>query len=237
MHDLQTARGDLVKGNRILAHEGILDAFGHVTVRHPERGDRFLMSWARAPELIEDADLLEFTLDGDPVAGSARVPYLERFIHAAIYAQRPEVMSICHNHTLSILPFSISKTARLRPVLHTAAVLGGEVPVWDIADEFGAATNLLVVNMDQGRSLARTLGQGRLALMRGHGSVVVGPDVPGVVSACMNMDKNARVQLAAMQLGELIPLAPGEITRPWVAAGQPALPDRAWEALLRRAGF
>jgi ribulose-5-phosphate 4-epimerase/fuculose-1-phosphate aldolase len=237
MHALQTARGDLVKANRILAREGILDAFGHVTVRHPERADCFLMAWARAPELIEDADLMEFALDGTPLAGSVRVPYLERFIHAAIYAQRPEVMAICHNHTLSILPFSISKTARLRPVLHTAAVLGGEVPVWDIADEFGAATNLLVVNMDQGRSLARTVGQGRIALMRGHGSVVVGPDVPGVVSACMNMDKNARVQLAAMQLGELIPLAPGEITRPWVASGETPLPDRAWEAMVRRAGF
>ena len=190
---------------------------------------------ARA-ELIEDADVMEFALDGSLLHESARVPYLERFIHAAIYAQRPEVMAICHNHTLSILPFSISKTARLRPVLHTAAVLGGEVPVWNIADEFGAETNLLVVNMEQGRSLARTLGQGRIALMRGHGSVVVGPDVPGVVSACMNMDKNARVQLAAMQLGEFIPLAPGEISRPWVASGQPPLPDRAWEALVRRLG-
>lgn len=234
--DLQTARDLLVKGNRILAREGILDAFGHLTVRHPERADCFLMSWARAPELIEDADVMEFALDGTPLQESARVPYLERFIHAAIYAQRPEVMAICHNHTLSILPFSISKTARLRPVLHTAAVLGGEVPVWNIADEFGAETNLLVVNMEQGRSLARTLGQGRIALMRGHGSVVVGPDVPGVVSACMNMDKNARVQLAAMQLGEFIPLAPGEISRPWVASGQPPLPDRAWEALVRRLG-
>jgi ribulose-5-phosphate 4-epimerase/fuculose-1-phosphate aldolase len=234
--DLQTARDLLVKGNRILAREGILDAFGHLTVRHPERADCFLMSWARAPELIEDADVMEFALDGTPLQESVRVPYLERFIHAAIYAQRPDVMAVCHNHTLSILPFSISKTARLRPVLHTAAVLGGEVPVWNIADEFGAETNLLVVNMEQGRSLARTLGQGRIALMRGHGSVVVGPDVPGVVSACMNMDKNARVQLAAMQLGEFIPLAPGEISRPWVASGQPPLPDRAWEALVRRLG-
>jgi ribulose-5-phosphate 4-epimerase/fuculose-1-phosphate aldolase len=235
--DIQTARHVLVKGNRILAHEGIVDAFGHLSVRHPERADCFLLSWARAPELVEEADLMEFALDGTTPDTSGRAPYLERFIHAAIYNQRPEVMAICHNHTLSILPFSISKTVRLRPVIHTAAVLGGEVPVWNIADEFGAATNLLVVNMDQGFSLARTLGQGRIALMRGHGSVVVGPDVPGVVSACMSMDKNARVQLAAMQLGELIPLAPGEIGRPWVASGQPPLPDRAWEALVRRVGM
>jgi ribulose-5-phosphate 4-epimerase/fuculose-1-phosphate aldolase len=236
-NDLGAVRRNLVIGNRILAHEGILDAFGHVSVRHPEHADRFIMAWARAPELIEDADLLEFSLDGRLLSASERVPYLERFIHGAIYEQRADVMAVCHNHTLSILPFSISKSARLRPVIHTAAVLGGEAPVWDIADEFGPATNLLVVTMDQGRSLARSLGQGRLALMRGHGSVVVGSEIPGLVSACLAMDKNAQVQLQAMQLGEFKPLAPGEITRPWVAPGQVALPDRAWEALVRRVGF
>src|SRR5207244_6119389 len=155
------------------------------------------MGWAREPEIIEDADLLELKLDGAVIDAGGRVPYLERFIHGAIYEQRPEVMAVCHNHTLSILPFSISKTARLRPVIHTGAVLGGEVPVWDIADEFGRNTNMLVVTQEQGRSLARTLGQGRLALMRGHGSVVVGPDVPGVVSACMTMDKMTRVSQQA----------------------------------------
>src|SRR5713226_233964 len=107
--DLATARRELVMANRILANEGILDAFGHVTVRHPEHADRFIMAWARAPELVEDADLLEFTLDGTVIDAGGRVPYLERSIHAAIYEQRPEVMAVCHNHTLSILPFSISK--------------------------------------------------------------------------------------------------------------------------------
>jgi ribulose-5-phosphate 4-epimerase/fuculose-1-phosphate aldolase len=232
-----SVRRDLVLANRILAHEGIVDAFGHVTVRHPKHADRFIMAWARAPELVEDEDLLEFSLDGKLLSSSDRVPYLERFIHGAVYEQRSEVMAVCHNHTLSILPFSISKTARLRPVIHTGAVLGGEVPVWNIADEFGSDTNLLVVTMEQGRSLARTLGQGRLALMRGHGSVVVGPDIPGVVAACMAMDKNAKVQLQAMQMGEFVPLAAGEIPRPWVAPGQTALPDRAWEALVRRVRF
>lgn len=235
--DLATARRELVMANRILANEGILDAFGHVSVRHPEHADQFIMAWARAPELIEDADLLEFALDGTVLDPGGQVPYLERFIHGAIYEQRPDVMAVCHNHALSILSFSISRSVRLRPVIHTSAVLGGEVPVWNIADEFGSDTNLLVVTMAQGRSLARTLAQGCIALMRGHGSVVVGPDVPGVVSACMAMDKNARVQLQAMQLGEFIPLSPGEINRPWVATGQPPLPDRAWEVFVRRAGY
>jgi ribulose-5-phosphate 4-epimerase/fuculose-1-phosphate aldolase len=234
--DTQTSRRDLVIANRVLAREGILDAFGHVSVRHPERPDHYLLAWARSPELVEDADLIEFALDGTPIDAHGRAPYLERFIHGALYEQRPDVMAVCHNHTLSILPFSISKTVKLRPVIHTASVLGGEVPVWDIADEFGSNTNLLVVNMEQGRSLARALGQGRLALMRGHGSVVVGATVPQVVSACMSMDKNAQVQLQALHLGEITPLAPGEITRQPVPAGV-QLPDRAWEYFQRRAGF
>ena len=227
-------RRDLVIANRVLAREGILDAFGHVSVRHPEHADRFMMSWARAPELIEDADLLEFGLDGEPLEARGKVPYLERFIHAAIFEQRPDVMAICHNHAESILPFSISRSARLQAVIHSAAVLGDDVPVWNIADEFGSNTNLLVVNMDQGRSLARALGTRRVVLMRGHGSVVVGATIPAVVSGCIGMDKNARVQLQAIQLGEYIPLAPGEIDRPPVAAGQAPLPDRAWEAYVRR---
>jgi ribulose-5-phosphate 4-epimerase/fuculose-1-phosphate aldolase len=236
--DAQTLRRELVIANRVLAREGILDAFGHVSARHPDHSDRFLLAWARAPELIEEADLMEFSLDGRPLDTSGRPPYLERFIHGAVYEQRPDVMAVCHNHTASILPFSISRTARLRPVIHSAASLGGEVPVWNIADEFGPNTNLLVMNMDHGRSLARTLGQGPLALMRGHGSVVTSGSVPQLVTACIGMDKNARVQLQAIQLGELIPLSPGEINRPPAAPTDGTLlPDRAWEAYTRRAGF
>jgi ribulose-5-phosphate 4-epimerase/fuculose-1-phosphate aldolase len=230
---LEDVRRDLVLANRILAREGVLDAFGHISVRHPRDARRFIMSWARAPELIEDQDLMEFGPEGEVLSGE-KMPYLERFIHAAIFAQQPETMAVCHNHTASILPFSISRTAKLTPVIHTAAVLGGEAPVWDIADEFGPDTNLLVVNMQQGRSLARTLGAGRIALMRGHGSVVSGPSIPAVVSACINMDKNARVQMQAMQLGDYTPLHPGEMVRPAVAPGQSEVPDRGWEAYVRR---
>ena len=230
---LQDVRRDLVLANRILAREGILDAFGHISVRHPQDPSHFIVSWARAPELIESDDLMEFGPDGEVVSGN-KFPYLERYIHAAIYEQQSATMAVCHNHTASILPFSISKSARLIPVIHTAAVLGGEAPVWDIADEFGSSTNLLVVNMQQGRSLARTLGEGRIALMRGHGSVVTGVSIPAVVSACINMDKNARVQLQAMQLGEYTPLHAGELERPAVAPGQSAVPDRGWEAYVRR---
>jgi ribulose-5-phosphate 4-epimerase/fuculose-1-phosphate aldolase len=231
---MDDSRRDLVLANHILAREGILDAFGHVSVRHPDDPKRFILSWARAPELIEPDDLLEFDAEGEPINPDGRFPYLERYIHAAIYEHRPDVMAVCHNHTESILPFSISKTVRLRPVIHTAAVMGEEVPVWDIATEFGSETNLLVVNMQQGRSLARALGQATVALMRGHGSVVTGPSIPAVVSACLNVDKNARVQMQAMRLGEYIPLAPGEVARPSVAPGRSVVPDRGWEAYVRR---
>jgi ribulose-5-phosphate 4-epimerase/fuculose-1-phosphate aldolase len=237
MSELSDVLDNLVVANRILAHENVVDAYGHVSIRHPSNPKRYFIARSLAPELVTRADLIEFDLEGNPVGGDTRTPYLERFIHGAIFEQRPDVMAICHNHTLSILPFSISKSVRLRAVIHSARVIGSEVPVWNIADEFGDETNLLVVNMDQGRSLARTLGAGRLALMRGHGSVVVGADLPQVVSACINMDKNAQVQLQALQLGEYIPLAMGELDRPEPATGAPPLPDRAWEYWSRRAGF
>ena len=229
---------DVVIANRVLAREGILDAYGHVSMRDQRDPSRFSMAWARAPELIEDSDVMEFGADGEPLSPDARrPPYLERFIHAAIYEARPDVMAVCHNHTASILPFSISRTTRLRAVIHSAPNVGGEVPVWDIADEFGPETNLLVMNMQQARSLARTLGGGRVVLMRGHGSAVVGPSVATVASTCINMDKNARVQLQAIQLGEYIALGPGEVEKLPQAPGEPVLPDRAWEAYVRRAGF
>ncbi len=194
------------------------------------------MSRARAPELVESADLMEFDLAGSAVDRSEQIPYIERFIHAALYAARPEVMAVCHNHTLSILPFSISTSARLRSVIHSARFIGGDVPVWDIAAEFGPETDMLVRNLEHGSSLARAVGERNLALMRGHGSVVVAPSVAELVARCLGMDRNARVQLAAASLGDYIPLAEGESARPpaSAAAGQPS-DNRAWEYYADRA--
>ncbi|HLG69962.1 MAG TPA: class II aldolase/adducin family protein [Chloroflexota bacterium] len=235
MSSLAQAREDLVAANRILAHEGILDAYGHVSVRHPDHPDRYILSRARSPELVEDADLYEFSLDGTPLQEMASPAYIERYIHGAVYEARPEVMAVCHNHLISILPFSISTGTRLRPVIHSARALArGEVPVWDIADESGTATDLLVRNMIQGRSLARRLGDGMVALMRGHGSVVAGRDAQQVVQTCVGMDKNARVQLQALQLGGLIPLHDGECDQSGRALSND---NRAWEYWKRRAGL
>jgi ribulose-5-phosphate 4-epimerase/fuculose-1-phosphate aldolase len=224
---------NLVIANHILGNEDILDAWGHVSVRHPERPNRFLLSRARAPQLVEESDVLEFSLDGQPVTPTEAGLYTERFIHAAAYEARPDVMAVCHNHCLSVLPFSISRSARLTPVVHTGSFLGGEVPVWDIADEFGTSTSMLVENLDQGRSLSRTLAERPVALMRGHGSVVVGADLEKLVTLCIAMDRNARVQLQAARLGEYTPLHDGEVT---TRLGR-RRDSRAWEYWSRRAGF
>ena len=150
----------------------MVDAYGHVTVRHPDNPGRYLMSCSRAPELVTLDDIMEFTLDGEPVDDSGRVPYAERFIHGAIYEKRPDVNSVVHNHSHAVIPFGVTGV-KLRPIVHVGASIGAEVPVWDIRDKFGE-TNLLVVNMEQGRDLADCLGGNRVALMRGHGCAVAG---------------------------------------------------------------
>jgi ribulose-5-phosphate 4-epimerase/fuculose-1-phosphate aldolase len=236
LDDLSVAAcADLIHANHILGHEEILDAYGHVSIRHPERPDHFVMSRARAPELVEYEDLMDFDGAGEPGSGTGQTPYIERFIHASLYATRSDVMAICHNHTLSILPFGISKTTRLRSVIHSARFLGGDVPVWDMADEFGPETDMLVRNLDHGNSLARSVGDRSLALMRGHGSVVVAGTVADLVAMCLGMDRNARVQLAAIGLGECIPLHDGEHRRPQASGAGLASDNRAWEYYVQRA--
>jgi ribulose-5-phosphate 4-epimerase/fuculose-1-phosphate aldolase len=230
-------RRELVAANRILGHEGILDAYGHVSVRHPANPGHFLLSRARSPENVEVEDVLEFDGEGEVVGDSGAVPYVERFIHAGVYEARPDVTAVCHNHALSILPFSISRSVRLRATINASRMFGDGVPVWDIADEFGESTNLLVRNMAQGRSLARTLGENPVGLMRGHGSVVTAASVRQVVSRCLDMDRGARAQLGAMTLGATRSFTEAEL------APHPDLPvgvtadDRAWEYLLHRAGL
>src|SRR5579875_133948 len=226
---------DLVIANRILAREGVLDAFGHVSVRHSEHPDRYLIARSCGPELVTEDDLQCFTLTGEQVAGNPLPPYAERAIHGAIYEARPEVQAICHNHSPSTIPYGVTGVP-LRPIYHMAALLGPEVPVWDIADEFGD-TDLLVKTMEQGRSLARTLGPRRVALMRGHGSVVAGRTLREVVICCVYMEHNARLQAQALALGEVRYLSPGEIARMSEALTAPLSSERAWSTWRRRAGF
>jgi HCOMODA/2-hydroxy-3-carboxy-muconic semialdehyde decarboxylase len=230
-------RQELVAANRILGHEGILDAYGHVSVRDPANPGQFLLCRARSPENVEIGDVLEFDAEGAVAGDSPAIPYIERFIHAGVYEARPDVTAVCHNHAMSILPFSISRSVPLRATVNASRMFGDGVPVWDIAEEFGDSTNLLVRNMAQGRSLARALGAGPVALMRGHGSVVAGTGLRQVVSRCLDMDRGARAQLSVMTLGASRPFTDAELApHPGLPAGA-TRDDRAWEYLLQRAGL
>src|SRR6516162_6139379 len=148
---------DLVTANRILAREGVVDSFGHISVRHPDNPQRYLLSRSRAPDCIERDDIMEFTLDGTPVDPRGRAPYLERFIHGALYEARPDVMSVVHNHSESVIPFAVTGK-KIKPIFHMGASIGHEVPVWDSHDRFGD-TALLVENMDMGRVKFLTAGE------------------------------------------------------------------------------
>lgn len=227
---------DLVIANRILARENVLDAFGHVSARHPERPDRFFLSRSRSPELVEREDVMEFTLDGEAVAGDARQPYHERFIHAAVYAARPEINAVVHSHADEVLPFSVVETP-LRPLVHAAAKIGRHIPVWDIDERFGNATNMLVQNMDHGRDLAARLGSNSVVLMRGHGFSAAAPSLLEAVGISVYMPRNARMLADAMRLGTVKCLADGEIEAH--SRSQPHQPgsQRQWEYWSKRAGF
>lgn len=230
-------RRELVAANRILGHEGILDAYGHVSVRHPGNPGHFLLCRARSPENVEVADVLEFDGAGGLVGGSGAIPYIERFIHAGVYEARPDVMAVCHNHAISILPFSISRSVKLRATINASRMFGDGVPVWDIADEFGDRTDMLVRTMAQGRSLARALGPGPVALMRGHGSVVAGRGLRQAVYRCLDLDRGARAQLSVLALGGTRTLTDAELAPHDDLPAGASRDDRAWEYLLHRAGL
>jgi len=224
---------ELVTANRILATEGIVDSFGHISVRHPDKPQHYLLSRARAPDCIEVDDIMEFTLDGAAVDARNRKPYLERFIHGAIYEARPDVVSVVHNHSPSVIPFGVTGK-KLKPLLHMCASMGHEVGVWDSNDKFGD-TALLVENMAMGRDLATFLGSDRTALMRGHGSVVVGTSIRHAVFVAIYLEVGAKLQMQAMGLGEVKFLSKGEVDT-IIARTGPYTLNRAWENWCRRAG-
>jgi len=190
---------DIVAGSRILADLGVVDAFGHVSARHPANPNRFLMSRSLAPALVAAADVMEFDLDGNAIDANGRALFLERFIHGEIYKARPDVMAVVHTHSPGVIPFTVSKMS-LRPLFHNAAFLGAGVPVWEIRKDFGE-TDMLVRDIARGKSLADTLGDKSVVLMRGHGDVTVGPSVKVAVFRAYYTDVNAKLQSQAVALG------------------------------------
>jgi ribulose-5-phosphate 4-epimerase/fuculose-1-phosphate aldolase len=190
---------DLVSANRILAGMEVLDGFGHVSARHPDRPDRYLLARSLAPALVTADDIMAFDLASDPVDGDARAPYLERFIHGGIYARRPDVRAIVHSHSPAVVPFTAS-SVRLRPIYHMSSFLRAGAPVFDIRTHFGL-TDMLVRNAGQGTALADQLGYGAVVLMRGHGFCAVGDSIPNAVFRAVYTQSNAALQQQAIALG------------------------------------
>jgi HCOMODA/2-hydroxy-3-carboxy-muconic semialdehyde decarboxylase len=190
---------DLVAANRILAIEGVFDAMGHVSVRHNRDPNRYLISLARAPELVTAEDIAEYDLDSNPVVPPNRRQYSERYIHGEIYKARPDVVAVVHNHSPAIIPFGVSKVP-LRAVTHSGGFFAQPVPVWDPRQDFGM-TEMLVNNAALGRSLVQGLGSHAAVLMRGHGVALVGPTLQHVVGRAVYLEVGAKLQAQAIALG------------------------------------
>jgi HCOMODA/2-hydroxy-3-carboxy-muconic semialdehyde decarboxylase len=216
---------DLVVANHILNDQGVVDGFGHVSVRSDQRKDRYFMARNMAPSLVQAEDILEYDLESNPVNALGRRSYLERFIHSEIYRARPDVMAVVHNHSAAVIPFSVS-TAPLRPVYHMGGFLR-DIKKFDIRTASGRMTDMLIRDHDLGFSLAMALGNSPVALMRGHGATVVGASLKEVIFRAVYTEVNARVQMQAMALGGAVEyLSPeeaefaeksnaGQYDRPW----------------------
>jgi ribulose-5-phosphate 4-epimerase/fuculose-1-phosphate aldolase len=219
---------DLVVANRILYDQGVLDGFGHVSARHDKNPAHFLISQHRTPAAVTTADIMALDLEGNATDNSGRKLTLERFIHSEIYKARPDVMAIVHSHSPAVIPYGVTRTP-LRPVWHVSAFLGTtDIPVFEIRDVAGPATDLLIRTPYLGHALARSLKQAPVVLMRGHGSTTVGASVKQAVYRAVYTELNARLQFEAMQMGEVnfltseeaataAPFMDGElsISKPW----------------------
>ena len=235
MSDIKALIKDLVAANRILAREGICDALGHISVRHPDNPERYFLSRSRSPELVVESDILEFNRDNSPVTATDTPVYIERPIHGMVYQARPDVVSVIHNHCEEVLPFAITKTP-MRTAIHSARRIGVCVPVWDIKDKFGD-TDLLVTTNEQGADMCTCMGDAKAVLMRGHGCTVTGNSIQDAVHSAIGMKKNARAIFTGMALGEVTYLTDGEVNAVSPGAGNLKGHDRAWEYLCRRAGM
>jgi len=224
---------DLVAANRILVDQGVLDGYGHVSVRHDRDPRRYLMARSIAPELVTAADVMEYDLDSTPVDARGRTTYLERFIHGEIYKVRPDVNAVMHSHSPSVIPFGAAGV-ELRPLYHMSAFLSGGVPVWDIRAASGGATDMLVRTPALGRALAQALATRPVALMRGHGNVVAGVSLPQVVFRAVYTEVNARLQMQAMTLSGTVTYLDAEEAKRAEASIAGTL-GRPWELWKRKA--
>ena len=191
---------DLAAAARILAARGVVDGFGHVSMRHPSAPDRYLMAKSIAPALVKPADIIEYTLDSDPCEDLGRGSFLERFIHGEIYKMRPDVNAVVHSHSPSVIPFGLVKN-QMKAMFHNAAFLATGVPIFDIRRSFGM-TDMLVCDCAKGLALAETLEDKHVALMRAHGSVATGDSLQTAVFRAVYTEVNARIQLSAISIAK-----------------------------------
>ena len=217
---------DLVAGSRILANEGVLDGYGHISARSDKRPDHFIMSRSRAPALVTAVDLMELDADSEPLPGESRKGFIERYIHGEIYRTRPDVMAIVHSHSSSVIPFGVTRT-KLRPVSHMGGFLGSGAPVWDIR-RVREENDLLVRDRALGRALAGALEGSSCVLMRGHGVTVVAASIKEAVFRAVYTEWNARIQLQSMLLEGPIQFLSEHEARAVDAANRGTL-ERPWE--------
>jgi ribulose-5-phosphate 4-epimerase/fuculose-1-phosphate aldolase len=224
---------ELVAANHILFDQGVVDGFGHVSVRHPAASDRFLLARSIAPALVTAGDIMEFDLDGNPLDAGGRAVYLERFIHGEIYRARPDAGAVVHSHSPAVVPFSVAKNVPLRAVGHLGGILGEGCPVFEIREIGGPDTDLLIRSSALGEALARSLGRASVVLMRGHGCTVVGSTVRQAVFNAVYTEKSAALQSEAMRLGAVTYLTREEAEA--AAACNAGVIDRSWELWRMRA--
>jgi HCOMODA/2-hydroxy-3-carboxy-muconic semialdehyde decarboxylase len=196
---------DLAAASRILAARGVVDAFGHISLRHPDAPDRYFMSRAMAPALVTPDDIIEYNLDSEPCDANGRGSFLERFIHGEIFKARPDINSVAHSHSPSVIPFGLVDT-KIEAMFHNAAFLAAGVPVFDISEKFGA-TDMLVSDGTKGVAFAESMGDKDIAMMRAHGSVACGPTLQVAVFRAVYTEVNARVQHWTVALSGGRPMA------------------------------
>jgi HCOMODA/2-hydroxy-3-carboxy-muconic semialdehyde decarboxylase len=218
---------DLVIANHIIADQGVVDGFGHVSVRSARNPNHYFISRSRAPALVTADDIMEYDLDDNAIDARGRASYLERFIHSEIYKVRPDVKAVIHSHSAAVIPFGVTDVP-LRPISHMGGFLIRAVPVFEIRDVGGNETDMLIRNKTLGAALANKLGNGSVALMRGHGDVVVGQSLKTAVFHAIYTEQNARLQSEAMRLGGQITFL-NEAEAAKIGSQNDALVERPWE--------
>ena len=222
-----TVIDDLVAANRIVYRHKVVDGFGHVSARHPRDPERFLMSQSKAPGTVTHDDILVYRLDGEAIDARDRRLYLERYIHSAIYAARSDVMSVVHSHSPAVIPFGVTDVP-LRPVMHVCGFLGAHVPIFEIRNVTGPASDLLIRSQELGIAMAQALGNAPVVLMRGHGSTAVADSIPLAVYRAIYTEVNARLQADALRLGPVNFLTAEEAAAAAATNASPGVLARIW---------